>query len=140
MQFILIAFTALISPVSWDYNLIWASLGFYLLIKISHESIIKTEASLSRKIKFQTHAIFYAWIVLLLPIPWNLTGSTEKNVSIADLFYFPMIIWVIWSWKPMKNGRLANSTMVFSKISKPKFLWFTLLESLATIQGQVNWF
>jgi hypothetical protein len=98
-QFIFLAFSALMSPVSWDYNIIWASIGLFLLLEIYRENNIKFSSFKLKSYESKAPFITYIWLVLLIPAPWIWRGSSRINVSLADLLYAPLIILIILSWR-----------------------------------------
>ena len=98
-QFIFLAFSALMSPVSWDYNIIWTSIGLFLLLEIYRENNIKFSSFRLKSYESKAPFIAYIWLVLLIPAPWIWRGSSRINVSIADLLYAPLIIFIIRSWR-----------------------------------------
>jgi hypothetical protein len=97
-QFIFLAFSALISPVSWDYNIIWASIGLLMLLDLYRDNHSNFFSFRIKSYVTKAPLTTYVWLLLLIPIPWIWRGSSRINVSIADLVYFPLIALILWSW------------------------------------------
>ncbi len=98
-QFVFLAFSALMSPVSWDYNIIWASIGLFLLLEIYRENNIKISFFKIKSYETKAPILAYTWLLLLIPLPWIWRGSSRINVTVADLLYAPLIVFMILSWR-----------------------------------------
>jgi len=102
----------LISPVSWNYNLIWISFG--LIILINREYVIALEES-ANSINLHRPLEKYAlliWSFHLLVIPWIWLGSSRIVVSISELTYFPLMIMthVLFVRQGKKFTKLSSSS------------------------------
>jgi hypothetical protein len=87
------------SPVSWDYNIIWASIGLFLLLEIYRENNIKISFFKIKSYETKAPILAYTWLLLLIPLPWIWRGSSRINVTVADLLYAPLIVFMILSWR-----------------------------------------
>jgi len=110
--FLLLGYSALISPVSWNYNLIWISFG--LIILINREYVIALEES-ANSINLHRPLEKYAlliWSFHLLVIPWIWLGSSRIVVSISELTYFPLMIMthVLFVRQGKKFTKLSSSS------------------------------
>ena len=104
--FLLLGYSALISPVSWNYNLIWISFG--LLILINREYSITNNQIFDHKSKSGAFGkyLILVWSFHLLIVPWIWLGSSRVVVSISELTYFPLMMFTHYLFT--KQARVSN--------------------------------
>jgi hypothetical protein len=90
--FLLLGYSALISPVSWNYNLIWVTFGLIILMnRLYHNVVEDNVSSKTSQILFEKFVLL-SWSFHLLVIPWIWLGSSRIVVSISELTYFPLMV------------------------------------------------
>lgn len=90
--FLLLGYSALISPVSWNYNLIWITFGLIVLINRSYLNFFEEDTISKHSFRKIEKYILLLWSFHLLVIPWIWLGSSRIVVSISELTYFPLMI------------------------------------------------
>jgi hypothetical protein len=90
--FLLLGYSALISPVSWNYNLIWITFGLLILINREYTFVANQNLEVKQKFVSLGKYITLAWSFHLLIIPWIWLGSSRIVVSISELTYFPLMM------------------------------------------------
>jgi hypothetical protein len=90
--FLLLGYSALIPPVSWNYNLTWITFGLIILINREY-FITGQESAISKNShRLMDKYVLVIWSFHLLVIPWIWLGSSRIVVSISELTYFPLMI------------------------------------------------
>lgn len=90
--FLLLGYSALISPVSWNYNLIWITFGLIILISRSYLNFFEENTISKHSFRKLENYVLLIWSFHLLVIPWIWLGSSRIVVSISELTYFPLMI------------------------------------------------
>lgn len=90
--FLLLGYSALISPVSWNYNLIWITFGLIILINRSYLNLFEENTISKYSSRRLENYVLLVWSFHLLVIPWIWLGSSRIVVSISELTYFPLMI------------------------------------------------
>jgi hypothetical protein len=90
--FLLLGYSALISPVSWNYNLIWITFGLIILINREYLIFVRESAFSKNSHRLLDKYVLLIWSFHLLVIPWIWLGSSRIVVSISELTYFPLMI------------------------------------------------
>jgi len=90
--FLLLGYSALISPVSWNYNLIWVTFGLIILINRLYLNLVQENATSKTSNILLEKCVLLMWSFHLLVIPWIWLGSSRIVVSISELTYFPLMM------------------------------------------------
>jgi len=90
--FLLLGYSALISPVSWNYNLIWITFGLLILLNREYSISINEYSNQRDNRRIFGRFLILIWSFHLLIIPWIWLGSSRIVVSISELTYFPLLM------------------------------------------------
>lgn len=110
--FLLLGYSALIPPVSWNYNLIWISFGLIILINRDYLSVVEENAISKDTDRLSGKYLLLVWSFHLLVIPWIWLGSSRIVVSISELTYFPLMILthVLFVRRRKQSAKLNSSS------------------------------
>lgn len=90
--FLLLGYSAAISPVSWNYNLLWVTFGLLILMsEMQRKTYEKNEFERVKK-HSSGMILLILWSFHLLVVPWIWLGSSRISVSISELTYFPLLL------------------------------------------------